>query len=167
LTSGWTLSIFSTRTTKRPKRQQASIPTEMISHACIVQTHCVHTLKLRSTSWTSSCMKRYRTFPQEASGTSDQDALASEVAYNNIWIQFTYHLRMCRQCGPCRSICEFLWWDVLCLAGLNATCWMLGSGVVPVALRSYRETDRVFIGGKRRVFQWWAPGTRMVAVVNK
>jgi hypothetical protein len=44
---------------------------------------------------------------------------------------------------------------------------MLGSGVVPVALRSYRETDHVFIGGKRRVFQWWAAGTRMVAVVNK
>ena len=92
LTSGWTLSIFSTSTTKRRKcRKQA--PPEMISQPCIVQTPW----KSTSCGRVHACMKRYRTFPQEASWTGDQDALASEVAYNNIWIQFTYHLRMWKQ----------------------------------------------------------------------
>jgi len=35
---------------------------------------------------------------------------------------------------------------------------MLGSGIVRVALRSYRETDHVFIGRKIDVFLW--PGSR-------
>jgi hypothetical protein len=36
-----------------------------------------------------------------------------------------------------------------------------------LALGSYRETDHVFIGRKRDVFQWAAGTCRMVAVVNK
>lgn len=137
LTSGWTLSIFSTSTTyihENPRRISSKHHNLKLLtlHCAECRYAAAQPVRLLVVPADESPWRL--TFPKEASWTSDQDALAPEVPYNSINIQFTNHLWIC-----VRSLRVS---EIYVLCRLKTTRWVLGS--LSSSVRSYGilQTDR-------------------------